>query len=298
MATKIQQRTSHHSTHHRELKEDALVTWAFQAWDKIQDNLRVIGITAGILVAAALAVVWIQRAQARAEGEANRALAEASATYWQGGYARAIQLADQVMSDYKTTRAANDARRLKGDALFWSGSFDSAATLYKDYLAHASNRSPVRDAVEQSLAFALESKRDFTGAAALFEKLAGTAPDRPSAADMLMCAARSYAEAGQADKARALYAQVSDQYKDTPFARDADVFSGELTGAVAKDAPHPAPIVAAPAAPSPTTLQLGAQRAQITATSSSGVSAGNVTVTSKPAAPAKAPAAPAKPAGK
>jgi TolA-binding protein len=270
VATKTQQKS-----HHHELKEDVLVTWAFQAWDRIQQNLRVIGIGLGVIVAVVLAVVWIGHAQARAEGEANRVLAEASSNYWQGSYARAIQLSDQVLSDYKSTKAANDARRMKGDALFWSGSFDSAATLYKDFLSHSPADSPVHIAVQQSLAFALESKKDYTGAATLFEQLVATAPDRNSAADMLLCAARSYAEAGQKDKARVLYQKVVDEYKDTSLYRDADVFLGELSAPEAKDTPHPAAIVA----PKPTANPMSNFKV---AGQSMGAN-GNVTVTSLPA---------------
>jgi TolA-binding protein len=270
VATKTQQKS-----HHHELKEDVLVTWAFQAWDRIQQNFRVIGIGLGVIVAVVLAVVWIGHAQARAEGEANRVLAEASSNYWQGGYARAIQLSDQVLSDYKSTKAANDARRMKGDALFWSGSFDSAATLYKDFLSHSPADSPVHIAVQQSLAFALESKKDYAGAAALFEQLVPTAPDRNSAADMLLCAARAYAEAGQKDKARLLYQKVVDEYKDTTLYRDADVFLGELSAPEAKDTPHPAAIVAPKPTANPTSnFKLAGQ--------SMGAN-GNVTVTSLPA---------------
>jgi TolA-binding protein len=219
-------RTTERSAH-REMKEDALVTTAFQATDWAQRNLRILAIVLGVVVVGALATIWITKAQARAEGEANRILAEASANYWQGGYNRTIQLADQVLEGYKTTKAANDARRMKADALFWSGSFDSAATLYQDYLSHEKS-GPLHDAVSQSLAFALESKHDFAGAAKQYESLAPVAPDRASAADMYMNAARSYALGNQNDKAKALYEKVANEYKDTSFGRDAEVMLGEL----------------------------------------------------------------------
>jgi len=228
---------------HREMKEDVLVTRAFQATDWVQRNLRTVGIVLGAIVAAALITVWITKAQAKAEGEANRILAEASANYWQGGYTRTIQLADQVLSDYKTTRAANDARRMKGDALFWSGSFDSAATLYKEFISHESAGSPIRAAVQLSLASALESTRDFAGAAKEYEGLVATAPDRNNGADLLMSAARSYRAANQADKAKVIYEQVANEYKETTFARDAEVMLGELAaqGGVTSPAPAAAP---------------------------------------------------------
>ena len=228
---------------HREMKEDVLVTRAFQATDWVQRNLRTVGIVVGAIVAAALITVWISKAQAKAEGEANRILAEASANYWQGGYTRTIQLADQVLSDYKTTRAANDARRIKGDALFWSGSFDSAATLYKEFISHESAGSPIRAAVQLSLASTLESMRDFSGAAKEYEGLVATAPDRSSEADLLMSAARSYRAANQPDKAKVIYEKVATEYKETTFARDAEVMLGELAagGGVSSPAPGAAP---------------------------------------------------------
>jgi tetratricopeptide (TPR) repeat protein len=208
-------RTTERSSH-REMKEDALVTSAFQAGDWAQRNLRVLGIALAVLVAAVLGTIWITKAQAKAEGEANRILAEASANYWQGGYNRTIQLTDQVLEGYKSTKAANDARRMKADALFWSGSFDSAATLYQEYLKHERSDSPLHDAVTQSLAFAA---------------LAPTAPDRASAADFYMSAARSYALANDRAKAKALYEKVAQEYKDTTFGRDAEVMLGELMAA-------------------------------------------------------------------
>ena len=215
-------------SHSRELKEDMLVTSAFQAGDWAQRNLKTLLIALGVIVAAVLATLWITKAQAKSEGEANRILAEASANYWQGGYARTVQLADQVLEGYKTTHAANDARRMKADALFWMGSFDSAATLYSDYLKHERGDNALRQAVSQSYAFALESKKDYAAAAKQYESLVPTAPDRASAADFYMNAARAYTLAGQHDKARQIYEKVSKEYKDTTFARDADVMLGEL----------------------------------------------------------------------
>jgi len=86
------------NTSHQDIKKDALVTWAFHAGDWAQNNLRTIGIAAGIAVIAVLGSVWISRAQGRAEADANLVLAEASVSYWQGNYVRTIQLSDQVMS--------------------------------------------------------------------------------------------------------------------------------------------------------------------------------------------------------
>lgn len=211
-----------------EMKEDPLVTWAFQAQDWVQNNLKIVGGVLAAIVVAAVAGLFISRANQRANAEANSTIAEASVHYWQGNYVRTIQLTDQVLSTFGQTSAANDARRLKADALFWQGAFDSSAMLYKTYLSKHPQDDPLRRAVQMSLAFALESNKDYAGAGKLYEELATKAPDRSTTADLLIAAARSYREAKQPDKSKALYEKVANDYKDTTYARDAEVALGEL----------------------------------------------------------------------
>jgi tetratricopeptide (TPR) repeat protein len=214
----------------QELKEDAFVTWVYDTTDKVQRNWVPVAVAIGTVVVLALGGWMWTRANAKREGEARTTLAEASTAYWSGNYVRTAQLADQVMADAGGTRAAVDAMRIKADALFWQGSFDSAATLYQQVLGKDKGDSPLRTATQQSLAFALESKRDFAPAAKLYEEVAAKAPDRANAADFYMAAGRAYRLAGQADKAKAMFEKVATEYKETSFARDAEVALGELAG--------------------------------------------------------------------
>ncbi len=211
-----------------DMKEDALVTWAFQAWDWAQKNSKIVlGVLGGIIVLVG-GLAFVQNSNARAEAEAGRILAEASTNYWQGGYTRTIQLADQVIEGFGSTRAANDARRMKADALFWEGAFDSAATLYQEVLDRDKRDSAIRTAVQQSLAYALESAKKPAEAAKLYEELAADAPTRTIAADLYMAAGRAHTAANQVDQAKKLYAKVANEYKDTNFSREADIALGEL----------------------------------------------------------------------
>lgn len=214
----------------QELKEDAFVTWVYDTTDRVQRNWMPVAAAVGVVVVLALGAWMWSRANAKKEAEARTTLAEASTAYWSGNYARTVQLADQVIADAGGTKAALDALRMKADALFWQGSFDSAATLYQEVLDKDKTDSPVRAAVQQSLAFSLESKKDFAGAAGLYEEIAARAPDRTNAADFYMAAGRAYRGAGQADKAKAMFDKVAREYKETTFARDAEVALGELAG--------------------------------------------------------------------
>ena len=214
----------------QELKEDAFVTWVYDTTDRVQRNWVPVAAAVGVVVVLALGGFMWSRANQKKEAEARTTLAEARTAYWSGNYVRTAQLADQVLADAGGTKAAIDAMRVKGDALFWQGAFDSAAMIYQDVLRKDRADSPMRTAVQQSLAFALESKRDFAGAAKLYEEVAAEAPDRTNAADFYMAAGRAHRGAGQADKAKAMFEKVANDYKETTFARDAEVALGELAG--------------------------------------------------------------------
>jgi tetratricopeptide (TPR) repeat protein len=214
----------------QELKEDVFVTWIYDLADRAQRHFVPLLVGLGAILVLALGGWMWSRGNQRQEAEARATLAEASTAYWAGDYTRTARLADQVIADAGRTRAAIDARRMKADALFWQGSFDSAATLYQEVLSRDRTESPMRTAVQQSLAFALESKQDYAGAAKLYEEIAAGAPDRTNAADFYIAAARAHRLAGDRAKATALFEKVAGEYKETTFARDAEVALGELAG--------------------------------------------------------------------
>ncbi len=215
----------------QELKQDAFVEGAYGAWDWVRAHRNLVfGALALVVVVAGGIALWRNQV-ARQDAAARGTLAEASASYWSGDYVKTIQLADQVMNDAGGTPAAIDAKRMKADALFWQGSFDSAATLYKDVLRAQPAGSPMQTATEQSLAFALESSKDFAGAAKYYESVATKAPDRSNAADFYLAAGRANRLAGDTKKAQALYEKVATEYKETTFARDAEVALGEMLAA-------------------------------------------------------------------
>ena len=115
--------------------------------------------------------------------------------YWQGDYARSLQLAKQVAQEFPSTASGNDAHRLAGDNAYWDGDFKTAVTEYRAYLSSRRRESsPTRRA--RSLAYALESNKQYPEAATEYEGLVGKL-DRESSAEFLADAARSYRAANR-----------------------------------------------------------------------------------------------------
>jgi tetratricopeptide (TPR) repeat protein len=212
----------------RRQREDPLVI----AWLRIQEwleaNARLLAIAAAaVVLLAVVSVLWV-RARAQAEGKAGEKVAEISTLYWQGGYDRVIQGADQIRKDFPGTAAASEALRVKGDALFWQGDFKGAAAAYQTYLKENPKVSPVTLGVRRNLAQALESQGQARQAAEMYEALAAEQAPREFQAEIWLAAGRAWRTAGDSARALAAFRRVATDYADTPSGAKGQLSLGEL----------------------------------------------------------------------
>jgi tetratricopeptide (TPR) repeat protein len=168
---------------------------------------------------------WM-RSRESAEAAASSKLAEANVLFWQGDYARSLELAKQVGTEFPTTTTAMDAHRLAGDNAYWSGDFAAAVIEYRAYLAKAP-RGMLADAVNRSLAYALESAGQPAEAAPIYEQLVGRF-DREASAEFLYGAARCYQAIGKPDQAVACLERLTNEFGETSFAGKARLTIAEL----------------------------------------------------------------------
>jgi predicted negative regulator of RcsB-dependent stress response len=189
----------------------------------------------GVLIGAVLVGVggfFYLRTRSAQEEQASGKLAEASVYFWQGDYARSLELAKQVYSQYGSVPSGIDAHRLAGDNAYWNGDFPTAVAEYRRYLAKVKS-GVLADAARRSLAYALESDRKPLEAAKVYDELVGRF-DRTSSAEFLIGAARSYRDGGQPDQAIQRLKRVDQEFGDTPYAPTARVQLGELQAATAR----------------------------------------------------------------
>jgi tetratricopeptide (TPR) repeat protein len=192
-------------------------------WDR---SGRIVLAVLGVLVAVGAVTYFTMRARAAAEETASGKLAEANIFFWQGDYPRALALAKQVAEQHGSTRSGHDAHRLAADAAFWGGDFKNAIAEYRRYL-DSDKKGLLADAARRSLAYALESDKQYVEAANVYEQLIGKF-DRTSSAEFLVAAARCYRAAGKNDEAIKRLERLSDEYGDTPYIKTAQIDLAEL----------------------------------------------------------------------
>ena len=192
-------------------------------------NQRILlGVVAAIVVVGG-GLLFQLRTRGVQEDQAAGRLAEASVYYWQGDYARSLELSKQVYTQYGSAPSGIEAHRLAGDNAFWSGDFKGAITEYRRYLEKVKT-GLLADAARRSLAYALESDNQPIEAAKVYDQLVGRF-DRTSSAEFLVAAARCYRTAGQPPEAIRRLKRVDQEFGDTSYAQAARVELGELTAA-------------------------------------------------------------------
>jgi tetratricopeptide (TPR) repeat protein len=176
-------------------------------------------IIGGLVVVAAIVtgVILFQRGQESTRARAAERLAEATLYFWQGDYARSMDLSRQVIDQYGSTPAGRDAHRLVGDNAFWTGDYKTAIEEYRTYLAGAGD-GILADAARRSLAYALETDGQFAEAAQAYRALVGKF-DRETDGEMLLAAGRSHKAAGMTEEARQDLGRLVNEFGETSSAR-------------------------------------------------------------------------------
>jgi predicted negative regulator of RcsB-dependent stress response len=184
-----------------------------------------LAVLGAIVVVAGVAYYTIQQNKAQ-ENLASRKLAEADMLFWQGDYDRAKSGADEVAKTYGSTPSGVDAHRVSGDASYWRGNFKASVTEYKAYLSRKGSGT-VAQSVRRSLAYALDSDKQYADAARLYDGLVGVF-DRETSAEMLSAAARCLLATN--DKAGAIqrYQRIANEFGETGAAQPARVKLAEL----------------------------------------------------------------------
>ena len=215
-----------HRTEHLTDPGADLIDRAQSLWNRYG---RIVMIAAGVVVVGGALAFFTLQSRNRAEVQASEKLADANALFWQGDYKRSEDMAKTVAQQWPSAPSGIDARRITGDNAYWTGDFKTAVTEYKAYLAKSST-GVLADGVRRSLAYSLESEKQYAEAATAYTQLVGKF-DRESSGEFLAAAARCQREANAKPEAVKTLQRLLDEFSDTSFANAARIEIAELSAA-------------------------------------------------------------------
>ena len=220
-----------HSTVRHALREDGLQTAVVEG-EAFFEAHRTAVITALVAVVVLIAAIVGWRAyQDKRSTEAQQLLGAVLNEYQAGNFQAALDGADgapgllKISEDYGSTSTGEQATFLAADALFQLGKTDEADKLFAEYDGEGLFKA---SALAGRGAIA-EAKGDHAAAADFYQQAAAAYATPAAAPGYLLDAARTYAAADQADKAKAALQSILDDYADAPEAQTAQVQMGMTT---------------------------------------------------------------------
>jgi len=186
-------------------------------------------IAAGVGVALVALIVWfVMMSGQRKEQFASRALDQARAIAEQGNLPLAASEFQKVVTTYGGTTAAQEAIINLNQVRLINGQQELAAVNLQDFIK--SNPAPqFRSPAYGLLGRALENAKRPGEAAEAYLNASKSADFEYLKADLLLDAARAYANAGQRDKAMDAYRSVIKDFGKTSSKVEAEIRLAELT---------------------------------------------------------------------
>ena len=218
----------------RELKQDALITSyaKFIAW-YAERKKQIAPVLVGVVVLILGVVVYLNNRATNNE-KASTDLARVFSYFDNGQYQQAIDGIPEkgipglksIVENYGGTRAGDMARFYLASANYSLGRFDEALEQFED----TGDLGPRLVVARLSgIAACYEAKQKYAEAGEYFEKATTAYAEDLNAAENLNNAARSYASAGNKEKAIELYKKLKKNYPTTSFGREADRFISQLS---------------------------------------------------------------------
>ena len=209
-------------------RPDEFVTLGSDFLEWLQEHVRLVAYVGGTAALVGVEVVVFFSVRGARVRQANDDLSHALAAFQSGHYADAANRLGDVARRWESTDAGRIARLYAADADLKADNLASATVLLEEALRSHDWPSYLRQQALFDLGYALERKKDPRGAAERYGQAA--AIEGPYTSMALLGEARSWEQAGQKDKARALYERYSREYPQAPDAEVAAAKAADLKG--------------------------------------------------------------------
>ena len=235
-------RTDEHRLTRKDLRQpDEFQTLTRQALRFVEENRTAVMAVLGTLIVVLLAIVAYRMISQSREASAATAYTEARALLSDKKYGEAAVRFDDVAIRYSGTSYGPLALLERGNALILADQAADAATVYERFLQGAPPTNYLRQLAYTRLGYAQEK----LGKAAEAQRSFGTAAAEPGpfGAEALFGAARNAEIAGDAAKAKEMYAQLLEKHPTTDYR---DIATTHLISLGGTPPTKPSAVAAAP----------------------------------------------------
>lgn len=205
----------------REVKEDGLVTFAFQATAFVQNHWsRIVAGLIAVVVLIGIGTVWSKYRKAQ-ETQAEELLADANIALANGDTVRAMDLYRKLTEQYHGTHAGRWGYVAMGNVAFEQRKCEEAERAFREYLRRGGD-DPIRVfTCYEGIAACLENRGAYAKAAEEYRTFAHAYKDSPFAGQALLDAARCLMLAGLNDEARAALKEIIEAYPQSQVSYEA-----------------------------------------------------------------------------
>ncbi|UCE05806.1 MAG: tetratricopeptide repeat protein [bacterium] len=214
----------------RKVKEDKFVTYYFKTVDFVKQHSK--KVMMGLIAVAAIIVliVFFVRSKRTAELNASEQLAKANSEIASGELQMAIDILLSMSDNYSGTNSASKGVYLLAYTFFQKGDYESALTYFRKYLDDYADDPILTSAAYSGIGACLEQQGKFLEAAQSYEKGATKSVDHYNAPQQLMDAGRCYTLVNRIADARNCYEMVMENYPESGFKNDAQLFLARIKG--------------------------------------------------------------------
>jgi len=212
----------------RQVKEDKLITIYFQVVEFYKQYQNYILGALGVVVIVILLSAYISNTRAQKEQKASATLATARLELANMNIDVAIDSLERLVTEYDGTKSAGTGCFYLANSYFLKKNYDSAQKYYEKYLSSYEDNLILASSAMSGVAACFEEKEEYRQAAEMYQKTVRKYPNVFNVAEKLMNAARCYRLAGVKEEARTIYQQIIDEYPNSGFKNDADIYLSQL----------------------------------------------------------------------
>lgn len=214
---------------HKEIKQDKLVTYYFQALDFLEKHKKpfIYGIIAIVAIVAISA--YSRTVSSNKEQEASVELAKGKSAYESARYQDATQILGPLTSKYSGTQSAGFGTVLLAKSFLALEKYDEAEQYFKIYLNDYSDDEILKIASQTGIASCYDQKGEYDKAGRAYEDAANSNTGWFKAPELLLSAARCFNLANDKTNAKRALDLLMQKYPDSQSASNAKQLLAELS---------------------------------------------------------------------